>query len=497
MISFSRMRLITGFFVLAALSSYSQVLPRYDNSIQNLAENMMAESTFRNASLSFYVFDINSNEVIANYDGARSLVPASTMKLVTTATALEELGSYYKFKTYLEYDGEIDTASRILKGNIYIKGGGDPTLGSKYFPKTIALFKEEWLNAIKNLGIDSVQGSIIGDATWFKDDMVPTTWIWGDIGNYFASGPNGLSIYDNTFYLDFRSGANSGDSTHIECVRPYLPELVIDNSVKSASIKNDQAYIFGAPYSQFRSIQGRIPKNKVTFEVKGAMPDPAYQAAWELSWMLKDSGIFVNNLPSTVRRMRIQGRDAKTKRIRFHEHRSPSLREIVLLTNMFSVNLFAEHLLRAIAKRKYNDGSNFSGTVAVQNYWAEKGLNTVGLHVNDGSGLSRYNALSAEHLTGILASMDTSKYSKSFKSSLPVAGKSGTLKNMCKGTSAQGNLRAKSGTMSRVKSYAGYVTTKSNRRLAFAIILNNHECSSAVLKRKLEKLMVMMAEFSQ
>ncbi|MDC3336294.1 D-alanyl-D-alanine carboxypeptidase/D-alanyl-D-alanine-endopeptidase [Flavobacteriales bacterium] len=489
------MRLIFGFFVLTALSSYGQVRQKYDNSIQNLAEKMMAESDFRNASISFYVLDIDSNKVIADLDGARSMVPASTMKIVTTATALEELGSYYKFKTYLEYDGTIDSASKTLNGNIYIKGGGDPSLGSRFFSKKINLFKKEWFDAIRKLGIDSITGSIIGDATWFKDDMIPTTWIWGDIGNYYGAGPSGLSIYDNTFYLDFTSGPKSGDPTEITCIRPYVPGLNVDNRVVSANIRNDQAYIFGAPYNQNRIIQGRIPKNKENFEVKGAMPDPAYQAAWELSWLLIDSGLVVNGVPTTVRRSRAKGQEFEAKRIRFHEHRSPSLSQIIYWTNMLSINLYAEHLLRALAKRKYKDGSNFSGTVAIGKHWEAKGINTIGLHVNDGSGLSRYNAISAEHLTRILASMDSSKYSKSFKSSLPIAGRSGTLKNMCKGTSAEGNLRAKSGTMSRVKSYAGYVTTKSKRRLAFSVIINNHSCTGQELKKKLERLMVTMASY--
>jgi serine-type D-Ala-D-Ala carboxypeptidase/endopeptidase (penicillin-binding protein 4) len=497
MISFNYMRLIFGFFILSVLPSYGQVRQKYDNSIQNLAEKMMADPVFRNASISFYVLDMESNEVIADLDGARSMVPASTMKLVTTATALEELGSYYKFKTYLEYDGTIDSASKTLNGNIYIKGGGDPSLGSRFFSKKSNLFQQEWFDAIRELGIDSITGAVIGDATWFKDDMIPTTWIWGDMGNYYGVGPSGLSIYDNTFFLDFTSGPNNGDLTEVSCVRPYIPELNVDNRVVSANIRNDQAYIFGAPFDKNRIIQGRIPKNKENFEVKGAMPDPAYQAAWELSWLLIDSGFVINSAPTTVRRLRGKGQNIKASRTRFHEHRSPSLAQIIYWTNTLSINLYAEHLLRALAKRKYKDGSNFSGTIAVSKYWEAKGLNTVGLHVNDGSGLSRYNAISAEHLTGILASMDSSKYSKSFKSSLPIAGRTGTLKNMCKGTLAEGNLRAKSGTMSRVKSYAGYVTSKSKRRLAFSVLINNHSCSALVLKKKLEKLMVTMANYSE
>ncbi len=456
----------------------------------------MRESALSNASFSFYVYDLDSGKALADFNSDQSLVPASTMKLVTTATALQMLGSYHRFKTYLEYDGYIDTTTKTLHGNVFIKGGGDPTLGSKYFEKRQGEFKQEWYNAIRNLGVDTIRGSIIADASWYTDDMVPSTWIWGDIGNYFAAGPSGLTVYDNTYYIDFSSGPKAGDSTVIECVRPYVPDMVIENRVKAAKIRNDQAYIFGAPFDEYKIVQGRIPMDKESFEVKGALADPAYQCAWELNWMLRDSGLVIERVPTTVRRMKQAGQYWDTKRTSFHTYKSVPMSKIVYWTNMLSVNLYAEHLLRAIAKKKYKDGSNFSGTVAIQKYWQSKGVNTVGMYVNDGSGLSRHNAISAKHLVGVLKVMNKSKYSETFKSSLPVAGKTGTLRSMCRGTSAQGNLRAKSGTMSRVKSYAGYVKTKSGRKLAFAMIVNNHTCTHSVLKKKLEKLMVSMSGYT-
>jgi serine-type D-Ala-D-Ala carboxypeptidase/endopeptidase (penicillin-binding protein 4) len=497
MFSFNRMRLLVVFFVLIAFPGYTQIPEGYDNPIQRAADRMMSEASLKHASMSFFVYDLDSNTVLADHDGSKSLVPASTMKLVTTATALQQLGSYYVFKTHLEYDGEIDTASRTLNGNIYIKGGGDPTLGSKYFAKANDAFKTEWLNAIRKLGIDSINGAVIADASWYTDDMVPSTWVWGDIANYFGAGPSGLTVYDNTYHLEFSSGPNSGDSTTIECVRPYVPDLIVENRVKSANIRNDQAYIFGAPFDHYKIAQGKIPKNKELFEVKGSIPDPAYQVAWELNWILRDSGIVVNNMPTTVRRLRQRGKISTKDRITFYTRKSPSLARIVYWTNLLSVNLYAEHLLRAVAKSRYKDGSNFSGTVAITKYWNTKGVITSGMYVHDGSGLSRHNAISAKHLVDVLGAMNKSKYFKSFKSSLPVAGKTGTMKSMCVGTSAHGNLRAKSGTMSRVKSYAGYVTSKSGRNLAFAIIVNNHTCSHKVLKKKIEQLMVAMASYTK
>ena len=494
MFSFNRMRTWVVFFLIVYGNCYAQHVEKFDNVIQSSVESIMNAESLKHASISFFVMDVDSNQVIANMNGNRSLVPASTMKLVTTAAAIQILGSYYTFETHLEYDGKIDSASRILHGNLYVKGGGDPTLGSKYF-KESSSFLSEWLQATRELGIDSITGSIIADATWMSDDMVPSTWVWGDIANYYGAGPCGLTVYDNTYHLSFDSGQNNGDSTVVECIRPYVPNLVVDNRVISANIRSDQAYIFGAPYNDFKIVEGKIPKKKIGFEVKGSIPDPAYQVAWDFNWNLIDSGFSIHGSPTTIRLLRQKGVSQDKKRVRFHSMRSPSLSKIVYWTNLLSVNLFAEHLLRAVGKSRYNQGSNFNGAAAISKYWAAQGVETLGMNIHDGSGLSRHNTISAKHLVDVLGIMHHSKYSKSFKSSLPVAGKTGTLKTMCVGTSAHGKVRAKSGTMSRVKSYAGYVTTKKDRNLAFAIIVNNHSCSHKILKQKIEKVMVALSQY--
>lgn len=467
----------------------------YKNNVQRTAESILQESTLKNASFSFYVFDATSDSAIANIDGDRTLVPASTMKILSTATALRKLGSSYRFKTKLEHDGYIDTLTGILHGNIYIKGGGDPTLGSKYFKKEKEQFKLDWIEAIKSKGIKKINGAIIGDASYYTDDMIPASWIWGDIGNYYGAGPSGLTVYDNLFYIDFKSGENAGDSTWVECIRPYQQNLNLENRVKAAKIKSDQAYIFGAPYEDYKLINGRIPMARDSFSVKGAIADPSFQIAFDLTWMLRNDSVDVSLNPTTVRRLKQKGISTKVNRNEIHVHKSPSLARIVYYTNMFSVNLYAEHCLREVAKKQYKDGSNYSGTIAIDKYWKSKGVDTRGMHVNDGSGLSRQNAISAKHLVGVLKYMRNSNSYKTFYSSLPVAGKTGTLKSMCKGTAAQGNLRAKSGTMTRVKSYAGYVTSKSGKKLVFAMILNNFQGKSSLAKKKLEKIMVAMANY--
>ncbi len=485
------------FVLVNSNSIFSQVGPGLvsKNSIERTVELVVNDKSLKNASLGFYAVDIETGLVIAEYDSDRALSPASTMKTITTSTALQILGPYKTFLTRIEYDGIIDS-NKILHGNIYIKGGGDPALGSKFYKDHYGDFMQTWADTIKNFGIDSIDGSVIGDAQVFNENMVPSTWVWGDIGNYYGASPCGLSIYDNILKLIFKSGINSGDSTEIICTEPYVPYLKLTNAVISSNSKKDNAYIYGPPFSPWRIAEGTIPKGNEEFIVKSTLPDPAYVAAMELEYALFQNDVKVRYSPSTVRKKRQDGITLLGERKTIYTTKSPALTSIVHWTNMVSVNLFAEHLLSQIALAKYGKGSTVSGTIAVQKYWQTKGIDLTGFYMNDGSGLSRSNAVTAKQMASILKYMWKSKNAAFFKKSLPIAGKSGTLAGMCKGTKAQGNLIAKSGYMNRIRSYAGYVKTVSGKQLAFAVIVNNYNCTAYEMKKKLEKIMIAMANYN-
>lgn len=466
------------------------------NSIEKAFEKFRADAELKNASITFQVKSLSDNKSLAEFNPAMSIVPASIMKVITTATALELLGGGYSFKTHLQYSGYIDE-NCVLHGNIYIQGGGDPTLGSKYFTDgDPSLFMDDWALLIRNAGIDSVTGAVIGDAEIYSWENVPSTWVWGDIGNGYGTAPSGLSIYDNICVLRFNTGSDAGDSAVIECMQPYIPDLEFENDVKADNVNNDNSYIYGAPYSYSRQIRGSLPKGKEGYEVKGSIPDPSYLAAFELEYALNRRGVGIGNRATTVRMQKINGSNSDEERKTIYTNYSPSLISIINITNLYSVNLFAEHLVNQIGVVKYGHGHVGSGTAAVLDFWSRKGIDTEGLYLSDGSGLSRFDAVSASHMVAILTAMYNGKNSATFLKTLPVAGKSGTLSYIGKGTSAQGRVFAKSGTMTRVKSYAGYVKTVGGKMLVFTIIVNNFNCTTRQMEKKLEKLFVAMANFS-
>lgn len=459
-------------------------------------QKMAADKDLKNATISFYAYDLDSNKIVAGLGANKSLVPASTMKLITTATALELLGPGKRFSTTIKYSGEIDS-NCVLNGDIYIRGGGDPCLGSERLSKHYGNFIGKWASEIINLGIDSINGRVIADASIFSDQMIPSTWIWADLGNYYGAGPCGLSIYENKCKLDLKSG-DRGDSTEITCVYPYIPNLGFNNYVKGMITKKDQSYIFGGPYQEKRSIKGGIPVNSENFMVKGSIPDPAYLTAFHLDMELRNQGIKLANPSTTVRKIKLeQGILDKSKKHTITTKYSPKLIDIIRLTNFHSINLYAEHLTNQIGRYKYRSGDTGSGTQATRLFWKENKLDIDGMYIYDGSGLSRFNSITAKHLVGVLKHMNASKNRELFMNSLPVSGKSGTMRNMCKGSVASGKVRAKSGTMTRIKSYAGYITTKNKKNIAFALIVNNFNCTSFQMKKKIEKIMIKIAEIER
>jgi D-alanyl-D-alanine carboxypeptidase/D-alanyl-D-alanine-endopeptidase (penicillin-binding protein 4) len=173
---------------------------------------------------------------------------------------------------------------------------------------------------------------------------------------------------------------------------------------------------------------------------------------------------------------------------------SPKLIDIIKATNFYSINIYAEHLMSQIALVNNSEGDTEKGTQATIRFWKEKNIDVSGMYISDGSGLSRFNSMTTKQLVGVLKYMYQSKHKAHFLNALPVAGQSGTMRNVGKGSAAFGKVIAKSGTLTRVKSYAGYVTTKGKNHIAFALIVNNFKCSSYQMKKKLEKIMIKLAE---
>lgn len=448
----------------------------------------------RGASFSLVVKDVQEGRTVYSYDTDRLQSPASVLKTVATATALEILGEDYRYPTTLEYDGILENGT--LEGNLYIKGSGDPSLGSSHFAPGQNKFLSTWIAALQKAGIKHITGSVISDESIFDTEGVSIKWLREDMGNYYAPGSYGISIFDNMYKLSLQTGA-AGTRPVLKGTEPDIPFIRFKNYLKAAPVSSDSAYIIGAPLDDVRYLYGVLPANREAYVLKGDIPDPALYLARYLTDQLQQKGIRVDGSPSCYRIEVEENRWKKGERKEIVTTYSPTLREIASICNHVSHNLYADALVKTVGlqyKPRRNEMiSSFGrGVQVVKEYWEKKGLDVFPLRMNDGSGLAPADKVSAGFMGELLVYMATeSAVSDAFIASLPQAGIEGSVRNFLKGSKLQGKARLKSGGITGVRSYAGYIT-KDGKTYAVAVFSNNYSCPMSRMTRALEKLLLQL-----
>ena len=440
------------------------------------------------ANTAVLLTDIKTGKIISSHEKDKPLTPASILKIVTTATALEVYGPDYRIETRLEYSGTIDS-NGILTGDIYIKGGGDPTLGSEHIGRSGNDFWTDCLAAIKKAGIKAIEGRIFADETCFDGQGVSQKWLWEDLGNYFAAGSYGLSFCDNTYRIYFKS--EGADTTPLIIrTEPNMKDIQFFNYVKAKNRNSDDAYIYGIPFVNTRWVFGTIPANQSSFFIKGDIPDPALYMAEQLHETLIKASIRISKNPSTYRLAKINQEAFSFERKLLLSSYSPKLSDIIHETNVKSNNHYAEHLFKLIALSKYPQASFENAAETVISCWKKRNVDLSNIYLYDGSGLSPVNRISPQNMIDILVYMQRkSSYSKEFLASLPEAGKEGTVRNFLKNPKPKGTIQLKSGSISNVQCYAGYIN-QNDKQYAFCIMANHYSISRSALKKAMEKMIL-------
>jgi D-alanyl-D-alanine carboxypeptidase/D-alanyl-D-alanine-endopeptidase (penicillin-binding protein 4) len=249
-----------------------------------------------------------------------------------------------------------------LHGVFIIRGGGDVSLGSRFFNNEgqEAYFMRSWCDNLAELGIQKITGKLIADGSEFGYAGAPDGWSWSDMGNYYGAGPSGISLYDNTIRYYFKTGGEPGQKSTLLAMTPHVSELMFRNEILAEKVNGDNSYIYGAPFSYDRFATGSLPLNQSRFEVKGSMPDPEHQLAIEFGKALQLRGITLENGAIGYRR------SGNTEKVNYNqcqiilEHKGPTIQEIATLTNMKSINLFAEGLVCLIGFEKTGKGTQRS-----------------------------------------------------------------------------------------------------------------------------------------
>lgn len=487
-----------GFILFSGLQLVAQSTVRPKELAVALAQ-FGNDSRMRSASWGLVVIDVSSGDTIAAVNPHEALVPASTLKIITTASALEMLDTNFRYQTLLGMRGNVGSTG-ILHGDLIIRGSGDPTFGWKEFAAKNSLDSvfTVWYHAIKNAGIRKISGRVFVDETIFDDQLIPRTWIWENMGNHFGAGTSGMSVLNNRFTVFFQAGDSLGKPASVLRTEPEVPGMILQNTVTTGPPgSGDQVWIFGAPFQMERLLTGTVPLGQREFPVHGSLPDPPMFVAAAFANFLHNQGIHLSKAPVSARISRQFGLTVPQLTDTLSVWVSSSLMQIANFTNFRSDNSFSEALLKTIAHRKGHPATTAAGAAAIRSFWQNQGINTQGMFLFDGSGLSPSNRVTAGQLAHILNILARRNYFPAFSESLPLAGQTGSLAHVFRGTKSQGVLRAKTGTLSHVRAFAGYTKTQSGRTVAFAFLVNHFHGTGSELRNEMVLIMDAITRYNQ
>ena len=412
--------------------------------------------------MSVLVQNLNTGEVIDSYRPEHVVPPASVMKLLTTGAALETMGPGFRFPTILEYTGSIENG--VLHGDLYIKGSCDPSLGWK----GRTAFLDKWLKAIREAGIQKIDGAVIADMTMLDGEAQNPNWLCEDAGNYYAPGIFALNYYGNTMNIVLQSG-EPGSVAKVLKTEPAIEDVYFINHIRCDKITYDGAFVSGLPYSRERYLTGAVPSNLGTFGVKGDLPNPGLLLARHLTNRLREAGITVKRDATYI----ADYNPLMPARTVIYTHYSEPLSEIIKETNVNSNNLYAEALFRYLGTRYTLPGTIHNSQDLLRDYWRRRGVTIQNAIIKDGCGLAPQDAVSAKTFVQLLTIMSRSENKDAWLASLPVSGQSGTLKSLCPQTELEGRIHAKSGTIAGTKNFAGYIDMPNGDTWVFAILINS------------------------
>jgi D-alanyl-D-alanine carboxypeptidase/D-alanyl-D-alanine-endopeptidase (penicillin-binding protein 4) len=416
---------------------------------------MFTDPVLRNANWGFVVYDTKTGKIVTSYNENAPLVPASTTKLLTTETAFSLLGTKYRWNTQLEYSGSVD-GEGVLTGNLYIVGSGDPSLGgNRGGAASYGQIVTQYMDAIRDKGIKKITGDIIIQTAIFKENKVtlPENIVWLEQANYYL--PVGTT----------------------KDINPRNEKMIVSQS--NNPFNQVKKYFYVSPYT-----------NKMVYA-------DLYEGAWVTTKVADPPAFLANKLRESLVKNKIAitgkvtpkivDRDPEPREV-LSNYKSPSLAEIVAYTNQRSDNGYAEAILKSNGFMKLGDQTTESGRIVVTDHLKATNFDIVGLNYMDGSGLSKAHTVTPISQVKFLTAMTKSPYYKEYLDSLPIAGQTGTLKHMFL-VNSNGQIFAKTGTLNHVKCLAGYIKTRSNRTLAFSLLINNYAGSTAQVKDRMEQLL--------
>ncbi|MFC2131346.1 D-alanyl-D-alanine carboxypeptidase/D-alanyl-D-alanine-endopeptidase, partial [Bacteroidota bacterium] len=492
---------------LAVMQLNSQILfklPKQDTiqqlapleELQNDLDGLLNNTDFSYAYIGLSVYSPKKGEYLYQRNAQKNFIPASNLKLLTTATALRYLGSDYKFQTRMYLDGEISKNGEFT-GDVYLRGYGDPTISGYFSENPLHIF-DYFVNKLDSLGIRSVKANIIGDDNFFDDKYYSAGWQMDDLLYPYSAQVNALSVFDNKIDIEIVSGDSIGDFTNSEIFPDVSYVQLVNHVITTGESEPVNLYAIREPGTNLIEIKGNIPydstKTKIN-KISVTIDNPTQ--------------FFLNIFKMHLLNKNIRHRGALididdtnflpdySAMDKYYVQYSPKLSEVINVINRESHNLASEMLLKTIARETLGFGSTENGIVQVKKFLNKNGIPPDNIMIVDGSGLSRINLISPNNMTTLLSAMYHSQNRRVFISSLAVPGKDGTLKRRMKKSFAEKRVFAKTGTMNNVSTLSGYVNTRDDEILAFSIMIMNYTAQINLAHNLQDLICMRLASFSR
>ena len=463
---------------------------------------VVSDPIFSQAAVSICI-TTGCGETLAAHNPHTMVVPASNMKLLSTGAAIHTFGKDHKFETKLGYKGKIEDGT--LKGNLYIIGGGDPTLGSKDSIATpLERTFSQWKTLLDRSGIKRIEGYIIGDGTYFDGMPEEETWVWNDIGTYYGTGSSALIFYENAQSFTVTPGASPGDRLNIEPQYPEAPWMTFRYACTTGDKgTGDKLYMYTSDLYPVAEIRGTFGVDRGRKRVDCSNKFPEYTCAAYFTDWLKAKGVSCTKGAADMKlRNEWMPAEMKDSLVTIGTTASPELERIIYSTNHASNNLYAETLFRALGKAISGSATYTSSAAALESTIRKMGVDTSkGIYIKDGSGLSRQNLVSADFFCRFLEAMMHSPAFEEYVDSLPSPGSNGTLQYNMKNypDELRSRIKAKSGSMNGIRCYSGYIIPTDGTKaetIIFSILTSNCTSPTWKVRPMLDKLLAALAEIN-
>ena len=486
----------------AARATTTRTVQELQTSIADILRRPELDAAF----VGIKVVSLDSGKILFEENARKLLRPASNMKLYTVAAAMDRLTPDYRFQTSV-YAASRPNSDGVLHGDLTIYGRGDPSIAARFNNGDYFKSINDLAAQIAAAGVKRVEGDIVGDETYFEGSPYASGWNWEDLTWWYGAEVSSLTVNDNALDLLIKPGTDVGQPAVIT-TGPPDPLLKIVNRVVTAPRNSRRDLnMYRALNTDTLEIVGSLPLDDRGFTAGIGISHPALLFVYLLRTALGQRGVTITGKSRTIapaKFLSLQPAPQSTTRVEIASMQSPPFSLVAAQTLKPSQNLYTEIILRTLGKAvgpaptltNNVRTTEAAGIEVVKAFLKEAGVNLSPLSLTDGSGLSRNDMITAEASVQLLTYMSRHRFANAFREALPIAGVDGTLRNRMRGTVAENNLRAKTGSLSSAATLSGYVKTAAGENLVFSIMVNNYPEDTEVRALCIDPIAVLLASFA-